>query len=216
MGGRGSSFGVEIIAAVSAYGSGGEIQELNVAGMTPMDRGSRFTNAEKTLDYLETKKLEETKEQVQVLDDYGYVTRAFQGDEHSCAVDDRTQQYARGKIVTHNHPSEYGGTFSDADISFLSLGMKELRASAKEGTYSIKAKKNANPHGLMKAYLRNAPRMQNAMREIALEMARKKYTSKKAYEKANRRAQLEVIHNWYQRNVKRYGFEYNFYPREDA
>lgn len=89
-------------------------------------------------------------------------------------------------------------------------------ASAKEGTYSIKAKKNANPHGLMKAYLRSAPRMQDAMREIALEMARKKYTSKKAYEKANRKAQLEVIHNWYQRNVKRYGFEYNFYPREDA
>lgn len=153
---------------------------------------------------------------MQVLDDYGYVTRAFQGDEHSCAVDDKTQQYARGKIVTHNHPSEFGGTFSDADISFLSLGMKELRASAKEGTYSIKAKKNANPHGLMKAYLRSAPRMQDAMREIALEMARKKYTSKKAYEKANRKAQLEVIHNWYQRNVKRYGFEYNFYPREDA
>ena len=54
MGGRGSSFGVEIIAAVSPYGSqDAEIQELNVAGMTPMDRGSRFTNAEKTLDYLE-------------------------------------------------------------------------------------------------------------------------------------------------------------------
>ena len=185
MGGRGSSFGVEIIAAVSPYGSqDAEIQELNVEGMTPMHRGSRFTNAEKTLDYLERKKLQETREQVQVLDDYGYVTRAFQGDEHSCAVDDKTQQYARGKIVTHNHPSEYGGTFSDADISFLSLGMKELRASAKEGTYSIKAKKNANPHGLMKAYLRSAPRMQDAMREIALEMARKKYTSKKAYEKA--------------------------------
>ncbi len=149
MGGRGSSFGVEIIAAVSPYGSqDAEIQELNVAGMTPMDRGSRFTNAEKTLDYLERKKLQETREQVQVLDDYGYVTRAFQGDEHSCAVDDKTQQYAQGKIVTHNHPSEYGGTFSDADISFLSLGMKELRASAKEGTYSIKAKKNAKMKGL--------------------------------------------------------------------
>ena len=50
MGGRGSSFGVEIISAVSPYGSqDAEIQELNVAGMTPMDRGSRFTNAEKTL-----------------------------------------------------------------------------------------------------------------------------------------------------------------------
>ena len=42
MGGRGSSFGVEIIAAVSPYGSqDAEIQELNVAGMTadlPMQR----------------------------------------------------------------------------------------------------------------------------------------------------------------------------------
>ena len=38
MGGRGSSFGVEIIAAVSPYGSqDAEIQELNVAGMTPME-----------------------------------------------------------------------------------------------------------------------------------------------------------------------------------
>ena len=78
--------------------------------------------------------------------------------------------------------------------------MKELRASAKEGTYSIKAKKNANPHGLMKAYLRSAPRMQDAMREIALEMARKKYTSKKPMKKQNRKAQLEVI---YQLNKKK-------------
>ena len=38
MGGRGSSFGVEIISAVSPYGSqDAEIQELNVAGMTPME-----------------------------------------------------------------------------------------------------------------------------------------------------------------------------------
>ena len=37
MGGRGSSFGVEIISAVSPYGSqDAEIQELNVAGMTPI------------------------------------------------------------------------------------------------------------------------------------------------------------------------------------
>lgn len=215
MGGRGSTYGVSVMAAISPPGYGDvEVKELNVAGMTPMDRGSRFTNAEKTLDYLETKKLNEAYEQLQVLDDYGYVTRAFQGDEHSVAMDAETINYARGKIVTHNHPAKWGGTFSDADISTLSMGMKELRASAREGTYSMKANKNANPHGFMKAYLRSAPRLQNKMRTIALEMARKKYTSKEAYERANRKAQLEVIHNWYQRNAKRYGYEYNFYPRE--
>lgn len=213
MGGRGSHFGVQTMAAVSATGLGnGPVTELHVAGMTPTDRGSRFTSAEKTLDYLEKKKLAETKEQLQVLDEYGYVTRAFQGDEHSVAVDARTREYMKGKIVTHNHPSVYGGTFSDADINCLSMGMRELRASAREGTYSMKRHKDADPKGFMKAYLDSADRLQERMYQKAVDVAREYYHSREDYEKINRREQLQVIHEWYSENAPRYGYTYTFTP----
>lgn len=207
---------METIQARSTGYGNGPIQELPVAGMTPMDRGSRFTNAEKTLQYLETKKLSEHREQLQVLDAYGYVTRAFQGDEHSVAVDAETREYMRGKIVTHNHPSEYGGTFSDADIRCLTMGMKELRASAKEGTYSMKAERNANPNGFSEAYARSANKLQEQMYQIAVAVARKYHRSREDFERENRKEQLQVLHNWYQKHAKQYGYTYLFVPREET
>lgn len=214
MGGRGSTYGVNVISVSGGgYRDNGPVRELNVAGMTPTDRGSRFTNAEKTLDYIETKKLSEKQEQLQVLDRYGYVTRAFQGDEHHVSIDAESVAYMKGKIVTHNHPDVYGGTFSDADIGCLSMGMIEMRASAREGTYSMKATKKANPKGLMRAYERHADTMQKQMRDVALEVARRRFPSKEKYMEANRREQLQVIHEWYRKNAGRYGYEYSFSPR---
>lgn len=210
MGGRGSNFGVEIVQALNNGFEKGIVQELNVAGMTPVDMGSRFTSAKKTLEYLEDKKRYDSKEQLQVLDKYGYVTRAFQGDEHSVNMDAETTRYVKGKIVTHNHPSVYGGTFSDADINSLRLGMKELRASAREGVYSIKAEKNSNPAGLMNAYNRNADKLQKQMQVIANENAKKKFPSHTEYVRVNRKEQLAVIDKWYRDNATLYGYTYTF------
>jgi hypothetical protein len=215
MGGRGSSYGIEVISAKGISAEQGEVIPLHVAGMTPTDQGSRFTNAEKTLKYLESKKMDYDKEQLQVIDRHGYVTRAFQGDEHSVAVDMETRNYMRGKVVTHNHPDTYGGTFSDADISSLRMGMKELRASAKEGNYSMRAMKAADPTGLYKAYEKDSDKLQNNMYQVAKDMAARNWGSYEKYRHENRKAQLQVIHSWYQKNTEKYGYQYSFEPRKD-
>lgn len=210
MGGRGASFGIETVTALGIMAEEGEIIPLNVAGMTPADKGSRFTNAEKTLKYIESMKMDYSKEQLQVIDRHGYVTRAFQGDEHSVAVDMETRSYMRGKVVTHNHPDTWGGTFSGADISCLRMGMKELRASAKEGTYSMKALRGADPEGFYKAYEKAETRLNGEMLDIARKMAAKKWDSYERYRYENRKAQIDVIHRWYGMNAEKHGYQYRF------
>lgn len=213
MGGRGSSYGAVFVDPMHESKNQGKSEELIVAGMTPTDRGSKYTNQKKTLRFIENKKRNYKKEQLQVLDSYGYVTRAFQGDEHSVGIDADTVKYMKGKIVTHNHPSSFGGTFSKADIHTLSSGMKELRASAKEGTYSMKAGKGADPEGMYRAYVSQEGQIQMDMRKIAHEMASRKWHSEEKYKKESRKAQLSVIDKWYQENAEKYGYTYSFEPK---
>lgn len=216
MGGRGASFGIETIAALGIQAGEGEVKPLNVAGMTPMDKGSRYTNAKKTLAYIENIKKDYKEEQLQVIDRHGYVTRAFQGDQHSVAVDLETRTYMRGKVVTHNHPDTWGGTFSDADLSCLRMGMRELRASAREGNYSMKAMRTADPEGFHQAYVRDSGKIQFQMKKIAYEMAEKKWSSYNRYRHENRKAQLQVMHEWYEQHAGDYGYQYKFEQAEEG
>lgn len=216
MGGRGSSYGISTIAAISMTGiSNDKVQRIHViAGMTPEERC--FVNEKTTLEHIEKQKLSYDKEQLQILDQYGFVTTAYQGGETSVGVDNYGLKQMRGNIVTHNHPGVYGGTFSDADIATLSCGMTELRASGIEGTYSMKATKTADPQSFHKAYVRAAPALQKEMSAIAEKNSKKKYKSYDAYVEENRRTQLQVIHDWYEKNAIRYGFNYTFTAREEA
>lgn len=215
MGGRGASFGIETASALRIQAEEGEVKPLNVAGMTPMDKGSRFTNTQKTLKYIEKMKRDYREEQLQVIDRHGYVTRAFQGNRHSVAVDMDTRAYMRGKVVTHNHPDTWGGTFSDADINCLRMGMKELRASAKEGNYSMKAMRGADPEGFYQAYVRDAGKIQTEMNQVAYEMANRKWNSYQSYRYENRKAQLRILHEWYQKHAGTYGYQYSFEQNEE-
>lgn len=210
MGGRGASFEPVVVNVGGGSGGNGSMEELIVAGMTPTYKGSRYTQAKKTLQYIESKKRSYEKEQLQILDDYGYITKAFQGDEHSVSVTPEAIAYMRDKIVTHNHPADWGGTFSGADISMLQTGVCEMRASAKEGTYILRRKKKADPKAFYQDFQSNTREINEQMRAIADNLAKKKWSSKKAYNKAQRKAQLDVVHEWYSHNAERYGYEYLF------
>lgn len=211
MGGRGASYGESIIAAIGSAGFSGKVQRIQViADMNPEDRV--FVHERTTLAHIEAYKRSYDKEQLQILDQYGYVTTAYQGTADSVGVDAYGLKQMRGNIVTHNHPGVYGGTFSDADIGTLQCGMTELRASGIEGTYSMRAIKAADPQSFYKAYLRDAPQMQAAMTEIARKNGKKRYKSYKAYVEDNRRTQLAVIHKWYEQNADKYGYSYTFEP----
>lgn len=212
MGGRGSSFGAEVIRVMEEGGRAPTAEPLIVAGMTPADKGSHFTNEEKTLSYIEGQKRDYKKEQLQIIDEYGYVTKAYQGDEHSVGVTVEAAAYMKGKMVTHNHPAAYGGTFSGADVKSLRFGMKELRASAKEGIYAMRARPKADPAGFYQAYERDAGKMQEQMQAIANQQSKKKWKSEESYQINNRREQLQVMHQWYMENAPEYGYEYRFHP----
>lgn len=214
MGGRGASFGTEVMSATSNGNDGSIPERIFVAGMNPGEM--RNMNEEKTLSYIENKKTDMKKEQLQIIDEYGFVTRAYQGNEHSVSLDMDGIRYSNGKIVTHNHPDKaFGGTFSEADISTLRWGQKEMRASAREGVYSMAALKDARPVEFHNAYLKSAPRLQAKMRAIALDCSKRKYSSKAAFDEANRKLQLEVIHKWYIANASKYGYQYTFTSSEE-
>lgn len=211
MGGRGVSYAQSVVSVFSPPGENEEVNRIPViVKMNPVDRV--YVNAETTLRELEQEKRTLDKEQLQIIDQYGYVTTAYQGTEHSVAVDTHGLKEMRGNIVTHNHPSRYGGTFSDADIRSLQCGMRELRASAVEGVYSIRAGNRPNPHGLYDAMLRDGKQLQAQMKQIAAENAKKKFSSYEKYLIENRRTQLEVLHSWYQKKAPEYGYNYTFTP----
>ena len=106
-------------------------------------------------------------------------------------------------------------SFSDADINSLAMGMKELRASAKEGNYSMKATKTADPVGFHQAYERAASSLQTKMRKVAEQMVAGRWKNYEAYRKENRKAQCQILHGWYAKNAECFGYTYSFGPNGD-
>lgn len=60
--------------------------------------------------------------------------------------------YFDGNIVIHNHPGEFGGTFSGSDLGMFAVGAKEIRAVANEGTYILSLLEGADPGGFSAAF----------------------------------------------------------------
>ena len=87
---------------------------------------------------IEAKSVKRKTEQISVVDDDGNVTFQKSGGRGSVRFTTQDMMNFSGKTVTHNHPGEFGGTFSDADISvFAKSGARSIRAVGAEGTYSL-------------------------------------------------------------------------------
>lgn len=143
----------------------------------------------------------------------GKVVAGAKGNKHSVGIAyDGSQE---GMTVTHNHPSNYGGTFSGADISHLTEAkLKQIRAVAKEGTYKMTATKNANPTGLNKALAKDINRLNIQASKNSLKVKRKNLTAKQ-YKTAQRKAYVDTIDSWYKKNASKYGYKYTFTPNKD-
>lgn len=191
---------------------GGKLQPVNVAGMTKGVNGGslRYVSTQETLRQYEASKLNKPNEQMAILDDNGFIVKAYEGDKHSVAY---IPEETIGKVVTHNHPNKYGGTFSDADVAgFLEYGQKEIRASAKEGTYSLRETKKGSGQkdALNKAYAKAQPLLAKKA-ESALEKVKNAGGSRTA----QRKAYVDVYHNWYKNNFGKYGYTYTFTKNKD-
>ena len=191
---------------------GGNLQPVNVAGMTKGVNGGslRYVSTQETLRQYEASKLNKPNEQMAILDDNGFIVKAYEGDKHSVAY---IPEETIGKVVTHNHPDKYGGTFSDADVAgFLEYGQKEIRASAKEGTYSLRETKKGSGQkdALNKAYAKAQPSLAKKA-ESSLEKVKNAGGSRTA----QRKAYVDVYHNWYKNNFGKYGYTYTFTKNKD-
>ena len=216
MGGRGSNAIKRRVQGMLGGGlqMGGRAQPIPLAGMN-VDVANGVT-PQKTLDFIEKQyKKGMGKEQMQILDSDGWVIGAYQGEKHHVAF---PADAITGRVATHNHPQGWGGTFSEADIAGLVMKPREIRASAAEGVYSMKATGRARAEAFNQALARDIKKINAQINAAALKTFRTKLPkieNPKTRAIVLRRDALNPLHRWYQRNAPKYGFEYTFTRNKD-
>lgn len=124
--------------------------------------------------------------------------------------------------LTHNHPGEYGGTFSGADVSTLAhFNLRAIRAVGVEGTYSLErqsnttAKQTATFSMDYKALAKDVDNSLTAQRNM---MQAKVNNGAISVEDANRHLanhrnkECDRMHNWLIQNAGKYNYNYVFTP----
>ena len=122
-----------------------------------------------------------------------------------------------GGIVTHNHPKDFGGTFSQQDIlTYTQYKYKEMRVVANEGTYRLIATERADYERLAARMLEMESNLQNQMDKIFF-AEYDKYSkrcepkmSEREFEAYRRNKMCRVLHAFYKKHCINYGFAYRF------
>lgn len=152
-----------------------------------------------------------------VTEDGTQIDREMKGGKGSVRVS-RAMHDTDNCAFTHNHPRSdgmLGGTFSSADLrNFANYKNKTVRATAKEGTYSMSKGKNFDRAGFnqfvsdadstfVKKVNSNQRTLNNKYRNN--EMSYSDYTKQSA--KAFNTALVE-LHETYRKGQKKYGYTY--------
>ena len=211
MGGRGSSSysngatggGADLVVVFG----GGDAKELPLAGQTVFTGGNK-TDTRTTLVGFEDRKHGLGHEEMLMVDQQGFARGYFSGDQG--AVSFRIPKHANPKnlSITHNHPlgdgRSTGGTFSASDMSVLAkYGFKEIRATAAEGTYSLRPTGRANSTGFLKALSHYDSTVANQTK-ASVRSGDKRSTIDIALDHANQ---------WVSKTAPKYGYEYTFTKR---
>ncbi len=208
MGGRGmNSLGSRTKGGLLKQSRGRVSEQLDVSSMSgyPVKIKSEF---EKFLD-MKNKPVEYGY----LIDKNGKVVAGAKGGRHSVGIAYNGNQ--EGMTVTHNHPSNYGGSFSGADISHLTTAkLKSIRAVAKEGTYKMVATSKANPMELNRALAKDINRL-NSQASKNKKSVKRGNMSIKQYKTARRKAYVDTIDSWYRQNASKYGYKYTFEANKD-
>lgn len=123
--------------------------------------------------------------------------------------------------VTHNHPGEYGGTFSGADVKVLvDYKLKAIRAVGKEGTYSLeRADTNSNKsYDFKTEFAKKSNTVNSKMRTEYNSQKSKVARGETSVNDANkqlsdyRTSLCNEQHEWLVQNAAQYGFNYVFEP----
>ena len=124
----------------AGVGSAAGSNEDNILSQVALDKVKR----------IEKFSVDRTTEEVCVIDESGNIVYRNTGDERHVEMNGQWHDAEGYCIATHNHPSEFGGTFSSADIEAFeetSNLVKSTRVVGKEGVYSLTRLDNINPEG---------------------------------------------------------------------
>lgn len=181
---------------------------------------------EKVLDTcrdVEAKTVSRKTEKMTLVDENGNIVLEKSGSRGSVRFGGyETAHMGPTVTLTHNHPGEFGGTFSGADVNILTkFDLRAIRAVGKEGTYSLE--RTSQTMGLKASTFNReyANQSNKATRSIKAEYKKLKdkvVNNEMSVDDANRQlaehrtAQCNTLHNWLTQNASSYGYNYVFEP----
>ena len=171
---------------------------------------------------VEAKTVSRKTEKMTVVDSDGNIILEKSGGKGSVSFGAREGFYMNDTTtVTHNHPGEYGGTFSGADVKVLvDYKLKAIRAVGKEGTYSLeRGDTNSNKsYDFKQEYAKHSNATNSKMRTEYKSLTSKVAQGKTSVSDANkqlsdyRTSLCNEQHEWLVQNAAKYGFNYVFVP----
>lgn len=171
----------------------------------------------------EAKSVKLKNEKMTLVNENGDIVHQKRGGSSSVSFDDYDKSMlGEGITLTHNHPGEFGGTFSGADVNiFTAYNLRAIRAVGVEGTYSLERKSFTTG---LKASMFNSE-FQKLAADVQVSLnARYKLMKAKAHagavtvEEANRQLanhrnkECDRMHNWLIQNADKYNINYVYTP----
>lgn len=177
----------------------------------------------KTCQNVEAKSVKLQNEKMTLVNENGDIVHEKRGGKASVSIDDYTKAMMGENVtLTHNHPGEFGGTFSGADVNVLTkYNLRAIRAVGVEGTYSLERKSNTTM--LKASYFNQAYKALADDVDISLRAQHKLMRAKvnggeMTVEAANRHLanhrnkECDRMHNWLLQNAAKYNYNYVFTP----
>ena len=193
---------------------------------TPAPTNTKTNLPEKmlaTCQDIEAKTVNRKTEKMSLVDEEGNVLTEKSGTKGSVRFGGyETAHMGPTVTLTHNHPGDFGGTFSGADVDILTkYDLRAIRAVGKEGTYSLE--RTNDPVGMKqytfnKDYAKQSNAVLRGLKSEFKTMQKKVWDGEISSEDANRHlaeyrtSQCNGLHDWLTQNSASYGYNYVFEP----
>ena len=204
----------------------GELPKPVAHHPTPSATNTKTTIPEKALatcQKVEAKSVTRKTEKMTLVDDDGNIILEKSGSRGSVRFGGYEQAHMGPTVtLTHNHPGDFGGTFSGSDVNTLAkYDLRAVRAVAKEGTYSLERTSEATAMQAMTLNRDYGKLSNKTTRNLKSEFSKlqdKVWSGEVSTDDANRqlseyRTSLSnKMHDWLSQNAASYGFNYVFEP----
>ena len=172
---------------------------------------------------IEAKTVNRKTEKMSLVDEEGNVLTEKSGTKGSVRFGGyETAHMGPTVTLTHNHPGDFGGTFSGADVDILAkYELRAIRAVGKEGTYSLeRTSETTFSQGAFfnREYAKHSNKAIRSLKSEFKSMQKKVWDGEVSMDDANRHLaefrtnQCNALHDWLSQNAASYSYNYVFTP----